>query len=129
MKYRNPQNLIFQHLALKEEITNSYKSNRLEDINRKRNDIIIATLTSFDFVEIGNCGGNVLDVFEDFFCHNVEYFPYTEFVINMFEKRDFFKSQGKDLLQNLAKKSDSQCMVVLLENDQTRNINVLLRLG
>ena len=38
------------------------------------------------------------------FCYNLEYNPYTEIVTNMFEKRDLFKSQGKDLLQNLAKK-------------------------
>ena len=45
-----------------------------------------------------------MDVYEGFFCHNLEYNPYTEFVTDMFQKRDMFKSQGKDLLQNLAKK-------------------------
>ena len=69
-----------------------------------RNGIIIDTLTSVDIVEIVKYGGIILEVFEGFFCHNLEYNTYTEFVTDMFEKRDLFKSQGKDLLQNLAKK-------------------------
>ena len=104
IKYYNPENLIFQHLPIKEKIKNPYKNNRFEEINRMRNGIIIDTLTSVDIVEIVKCGGVILEVFEGFFCHNLEYNPYTEFVTDMFEKRDLFKSQGKDLLQNLAKK-------------------------
>ena len=69
-----------------------------------RNGIIIDTLTSVDNVEIVKCGGVILEIYEGFFCHNLEYNPYTEFVIDMFKKRASFKSQGKDLLQNLAKK-------------------------
>ena len=69
-----------------------------------RNGIIIDTLTSVDIVEIVKCGGVILDIYEGFFCHNLEFNPYTKFVTDMFQKRDMFKSQGKDLLQNLAKK-------------------------
>ena len=101
VKYHNPENLIFQHLPVKEKVNNPYKNNRLEKINRMRNGIIIDTLTS---VEIVKYGGIILETYEGFFCHNLEYNPYTEFVTDMFEKRDLFKSQGKDLLQNLAKK-------------------------
>ena len=104
VKYHNPENMIFQHLAIKEKIENPYKNNRLEEINRMRNGIIIDTLTSIDIVEIVKCGGVILEVFEGFFSHNLEFNPYTEFVTDMFQKRDMFKSQGKDLLQNLAKK-------------------------
>ena len=104
IKYHNPENLIFQHLPIKEKIKNPRKNNRFEEINRMRNGIIIDTLTSVDIVEIVKCGGVILEVFEGFFCHNLEYNPYTEFVTDMFQKRDLFKSQGKDLLQNLAKK-------------------------
>ena len=43
-------------------------------------------------------------MFEGFFCRHLEYNPYTEFVTDMFEKKDFFESQGKDAVQNLAKK-------------------------
>ena len=69
-----------------------------------RSCVIIDTLTSVDIVEIVKCGGVILEVFEGFLCHNLEYKRYTEFVANMFEKRDSFKSQEKDLLQNLGKK-------------------------
>ena len=103
IKYHNPENFIFQHLPIKEKIKNPYKNNRLEEINRMINGIIIDTLTSVDIVEIVKCGGVILDVYEGFFCHNLEFNPYTEFVTDMFNKRDYFKSQGKDLLQKLAK--------------------------
>ena len=102
VKYHNPENLAFQHLPVKENIEKSYKNNRLEEINRKRNGIVIDLLTSIDILEIIKWGGVILEVYEGFFCHNLECIPFTEFVTDMFEKRDFFKSQGKDLLQNLA---------------------------
>ena len=88
IKYHNPENLIFQHLPIKEKIKNPYKNNRFEEINRMRNGIIIDILTSVDIVEIVKCGGVILEVFEGFFCHNLEYNPYTEFVTDMFQKRD-----------------------------------------
>ena len=44
-----------------------------------------------------------MELFEGFFCQNLKYNPYTEFVFDMFEKRELFKSEGKDLLQNLDK--------------------------
>ena len=68
------------------------------------NGIIVDTLTSFDIVEIVKCGTNFFEVIEGFFCHNLDYNHYTDFVTDMFEKRDLFKPQGKDLLQNLATK-------------------------
>ena len=104
VKYHNPKNMIFQHLPIKEKIENPYKNNRLEEINRMRGGVIVDTLTSVDIVEIVKYGGEILEVYEGFFCHNLEFNPYTEFVTDMFKKRDLFKSQGKKLLQNLAKK-------------------------
>ena len=105
VKYHNSENLIFQHLPVKEKVYNPYNNNRLEEINRMRNGIIIATLTSVDIVEIVKYGGIILEIYEGFFCHNFEYNPYTEFVTDMFEKRDMFESEGKELLQNLLKKN------------------------
>ena len=104
VKYHNPEELISHHLPVKEKIQNPYKNNRLDEINRMGSGIKLDTLTSVDIVEIVKCGGIILEVFEGFFCNNLEYNPYTEFVTDMFEKRDLFKSQGKDLLENLAKK-------------------------
>ena len=63
IKYHNPQNLIFQHLPIKEKIENPYKNNRLEEINRMRNGIILDTLTSVDIVEIVKYGGVILDIY------------------------------------------------------------------
>ena len=45
-----------------------------------------------------------LEVFERFFCNYPEHIPYTEFVTEMFKKRDLFRSKEKYLLQNIAKK-------------------------
>ena len=42
--------------------------------------IIIDTLTSVDIVEIVKYGGVILEIYEGFFCHNLEYNPYTEFL-------------------------------------------------
>ena len=69
-----------------------------------RNGITSDISTSVDIVEIVKCGGVILEVYECFFCHNLEYNPYTDFGTGMFEKRDLFKSQGNDLLQDLAEK-------------------------
>ena len=62
VKYHNPENLIFQHLPVKEKINNPYKNSRFEEINRMRNGIITDTLTSIDIVEIVKYGGVILDV-------------------------------------------------------------------
>ena len=104
VNYHKPENLVFQHFSVKEKIENPYKSNSSEEIFRMRNGIIIDTLTCVDLVEIVNYGSIILEVFEGVFCHNLENNPYTEFATDMFEKRDLFKSRGKDLLQDLAKK-------------------------
>ena len=89
VKYHNPENLIFQHLPVKEKFKIPYKNNRLEEINRMRNGIIIDTLTSIDIVEIVKFGGVILEVFEGFFCHNLNFNPYTEFVTDMFKKKRY----------------------------------------
>ena len=104
VKYHNPEKIFFQHLPVKEKINDPYKNNRLEEINRMRNGIVVDTLTSVDIVEIVKYGGIILEIYEGCFCHNLEFNPYTEFVTDMFEKKDLFKSQGKDLLQNLVRK-------------------------
>ena len=102
LKYHKPENLVFQHLPVKEKIGNPYKNNRLEEINKMRNGITLDILTSVDIVEKVKGGGVTLEVSEDFFGHDLEYNPYTEFVTDMFEKKDLFKLQRKDSIQNLA---------------------------
>ena len=75
------------------------------------------TLTGADFVEIVKCGGIFLEVFEGFFCHNLEYKSYTEFVEDMFEKRNLLKSQGKGFLRHLAKKIEISVLGGNIRND------------
>ena len=57
VKYHNRENLVSHYLPVKEKIKNPYKNNRLEEIIRMRNAIILDTLKSVDFVEIVKCGG------------------------------------------------------------------------
>ena len=95
VKYHNPETSVCQHLPIKEKIKNPNKNNRFEENKTMRNGIIKDTLTSVHTVEIVNYGHNILEKFGVIFCHNLEYNPYTEFVTDMFEKRDLFKSQGK----------------------------------
>ena len=85
-------------------------------------------MTSIDIVEIVKFAGIILEVFEGFFCHNPEYNLYTELVSDVFQKRDLFKPQVKDLLQNLADKLDFQFTVVKLGKIQTKYRKVLRRL-
>ena len=80
-----------------------------------RNGKVVDTLTSVDIVEIVKCAGILLEVFGGVFCLNLEIIPDSEFLIDMFEKRDLFKSQGKDLLENLGKRSDYWSTVAKLE--------------
>ena len=115
VKDHNPEKLVFQHLLVKEEIENPYKKNRLEENNRMRNGILLDFLLCVDIVEIVDCGGVILELFERFFCYNLDYNPYTDFVTDMFEKRDLFKAQGRYILQNLAKRSDYQSTVAILK--------------
>ena len=37
-----------------------------------RDGIVIDILTSVDFVEIVKCGGIILEIYEGFFCRNLE---------------------------------------------------------
>ena len=102
MIYHSPENLDFQHFPVKEKF---FTHTKIIDWKRlaAENGTKIDTLTCVDIVEIVKCGGNILEVFEFFLCHNLEKNRYTEFVSDMFEKRDLFNTQGKALVQNLAK--------------------------
>ena len=51
VRYHNPENLIPQHMAVKENVYNETK-NKCECVNRFRNDDITQHLTSVDIVEV-----------------------------------------------------------------------------
>ena len=74
-----------------------------------------------------NAGGVSLEVFEGFFCHSLEYNPYTESVSDMFEKIVFFKAQRRCLLQNLAENIGLSVYGKNNRKDKTKNTNALLR--
>ena len=57
IKYYNPENLIVQHLPVKE------KEKEIE-INRMRNGYIVDILTSVDIQEIVKIGGKVIKIYE-----------------------------------------------------------------
>ena len=74
---------------MEEKIDNPYKRNRVEEINRSRSGIFLDTLTSVDIAERVKYAEIFLEVFDGFFCHNVECVTYTDSATEMFEKRDF----------------------------------------
>ena len=84
VNYHNPEKFIFQYFTKRERIGNPYKNNRLEETKRMTNGIIIDILTIVDIVEIVRCGSVILEVFDGFFCHNLEDNPCTESVPDMF---------------------------------------------
>ena len=94
-----------------------------------RNGIIINNLTNVDILEKKECGGNNLEVFQGFFCHNIEYNPYTDFTTDNLKKRDLFKARARDLPQDLAEMIGLPVYCGNFRNKKTKNINALLRLG
>ena len=50
------------------------------------NGTITDTLTNIDLVEINKCCGKILEVFEGFFRHNLEYNPYTQWLLICLKK-------------------------------------------
>ena len=90
----------------------------MKEINRMRNGIKMDFLKSVEIVEIVKYGGIILEAFEGFFCDNLKHNTYTEFVTDLFENRDLFKSQRKKLPQNLPKRLDCQSTVVIDINEE-----------
>ena len=101
VKYHNPDNLILQHLAVNEEVFNE-KLHKYEKINRFRNGDIIDYVTSVDLEEIVRIGGLVLKFYEGFICDNLEFNPFSNFIIDMTAKRNYYK-KGKKILQTMCK--------------------------
>ena len=73
-------------------------------MNRSRNGVIIATLTSIDIIQIVKTGGVILKVYEGLFCESLEYNPYKDFVLDMYDKREQYKKKGNDLSATQVKK-------------------------
>ena len=102
VKYYNPENIVFQHMSVKEKVFNDRK-NRYEEINRFRNGDITQHLTSVDIEEVVRSGGYIVKILEGFVCDNLEFNPFERFIIDMSNKRNKFKEENKTLLQTLTK--------------------------
>ena len=111
VKYHSPENLNFQHVPIEEKNNNLYMKNRLEKTNTSRKGSIIDALNSFDIVEIFNCGGVFLEIYERVLCQNMQYNLYTEPVKDIVAKRDLYKKQVTDLQHTLVKKPLTRYMV------------------
>ena len=73
VKHHKLENLVIQHFPVKEKIIDPYRNYRLDEINRMRYSIKVDTLASVDIVEIAESGGVILEVYDGFFCHNLDY--------------------------------------------------------
>ena len=104
VKYHNHEDLIFQHLPARDRVQIPYKNNTYEDMNRARNGVIIATLTSIDIIEIVKTGGVILKVYEGFFCESLDFNPYSNFVLDTHNMRNEYKKKGNDLSATQVKK-------------------------
>ena len=102
VKYHNPENLILQHMAVKEDVYNETK-NKSENVNRFRNGDITQHLTSVDIEEVVRIGGIVEEFYEVFICDNLDYNPFKEYILDMTTKRNEYKKQGKNILQDMCK--------------------------
>ena len=103
VRYHNPENLILQHMAVKEDVYNDTK-NKSENVNRFRNGDITQHLTSVDIAEVVRVGGVVKEFYEGFICDNLDYNPFKEYILDITAKRNEYKKQGKNILQVMCKK-------------------------
>ena len=97
IKYYNPQNLIVQHIPIKE------REKKME-INRMRNGYIIETLTSVDIQEIVKIGGKVVEIYEGvIYRENFKVSPFKMVIDKLFELRQKYKDENNDVMQLLVK--------------------------
>ena len=100
VKYHNPENLILQHMAVKEDVYNDTE-NKYENVNRFRNGDITQHLTSVDIEEVVRIGGVIKEFYEGFICDNLDYNPFREYILDMIAKRNEYKKQSKTVLADL----------------------------
>ena len=97
IKYYNPPNLIFQHIAVKEKVKNV-------EVKRMRNGYIIDTLTSVDICEIVKIGGKVIQIYEGvLYRENFIVSPFRKVIEKLFALRQKNKDEHNDLMQGLVK--------------------------
>ena len=96
-KYYNPKNLIVQHIPVKEKV-------KKIEVNRMRNGYNINTLTSVDIHEIVKTGGQVIESYEvAIYRENFKVSPFKKVIDQLFELRQRFKDEKKDVMHLLVK--------------------------
>ena len=97
IKYYNPPDLLFQHLAVKEKV------NKIE-VNRMRNGYMTDTLTSVDIQEIVKIGGKVVELYEGvIYRENFKISPFIKVFEKLFALGQKYKAEKNDLMQALVK--------------------------
>ena len=80
VKNHNPDKLIEQHLPVKEKINNPFGNNRSEESIRMRKSLLTDSLNIVGILEIVECGGIILEIVEGFFCDDLDYKLFRDFV-------------------------------------------------
>ena len=91
LKYYNPRNLTFQHLAVKEKVKNV-------EVKRMRIGYIIDTLILVDICKIVKIGGRVIEIYEGvLYRENFKRSPFRKVIEKLFALRQ--KNEHNDLMQ------------------------------
>ena len=96
VKYYNPEHLILQHMAVKEDVYHQTKKKH-ESINRFRNGYITQHLVSVDIEEVVRTGVVIREFYEDFICDNLNFNLFKEYTLDMTAKRNEYKKREKNL--------------------------------
>ena len=97
IKYYNPENLIVQHLPVKE------KEKKIE-ISRMRNGYIVDTLTPVDFQENVKIGCKVNEIYEGvIYRENFNVSPFRKVIDKLFALRQKYKNENNLVMQLLVK--------------------------
>ena len=96
-KYYDTKNLIVQHVPVKER-------KKKVEIIRMRNGYIINTITSIDVREVVKLGGKVIEICEGVIYHKkFEVSPFKKVIDKLFELRQKYKDEDKDVMLLLVK--------------------------
>ena len=111
IKYYNPPDLRFQHLAVNEKV-------KKVEVNRMKNGYIIDTLTSVDIQEIVKIGGEVIEIHKGvIYRENFKISPFRKVIEKLFALRQKYKDEKNDLMQGLVKLNMNSLCGVQIRKD------------
>ena len=114
VKCHNPENLILQHMAAKQDVYDEIK-HKCECIHRFRNGDITTHLTSVDIEEVVRIGGVIKNYYEGFICDNLDYNPFKEYIFDMTAKETNIKNRVKTSYKICLKKYPTVRMVIVID--------------